>query len=884
MLIKTHKLDHRITLMIALVLAITLVGHRLSSSDWLPKLYERDHLESLLDLSDAKGFRLVTGAKRLVTSLLAGTYPVKFEDLNIDIKFKHLTKIREDRRRAKLLNILHQPTTVPAKVSYRGHDYDVRLRLKGDLYPHWSGIKRWSFRIRLKNGATIGRMSQFSLQRPRNRQFPHDQIFHDWGRHSGNLEPAENFFRVTVNGTHWGIMLAEEHMSKHFIETNGRKEAPIVRFGSEEGWVYARLNAGIKNVPTASFGHDQVKLYSESRYLNNPHIRSLYSHVVKSYRDLSAGRIIAEDFLDNDLFSKVLIRTMIWNGAHTLAHANSRYYFNPYSLRLEPVSTDQEAFSLIPTGSRAKMKKWGRKFSHANLLYRALVRSPLFHQRFKLNLDAVLATLPTTHAAYQRLCGLFPLDCPTLDLNILAQNAKIVAKYGLSSLPSPRRSNKLTTNTKKTKTTSAKTGRAKTVDANLSYPRHIRAELLTSGILRLFNPLPEPVHISKVMASCHDKSPCEPVIIPGIKGVIEPGFGKKSNVKEFPLALGQIGARHILTVTTTVRNEQKTEQIKLSLMSKPYNPLTSLRALNSPPFVHVEGNIATIPPGTWQINQPLILPTGMPLNISAGAVLEFAPNAFIIVRGAFLAKGSLDNPIILRPSQKSWKGIYIVEASQKSHLSHVLIENTTSLSSGILQLTGGVSFYRSDVSISHVRFKGTSAEDALNIVHSNFKLENCVFSATVSDAFDSDFSRGSLLNVHFEQIGGDGLDTSGSTVHAQHLSFDGVFDKAVSSGEQSQVTISSLQAKNVGTAIVSKDNSTTKVEHLQVSSFRHFAGMAYEKKNFYGPARLIVSQTTLPASAFRRQKNSSMTVNGQHIAGSDVDVKALYQQGAMRKK
>ncbi|MCF6198854.1 MAG: hypothetical protein L3J67_05560 [Hyphomicrobiaceae bacterium] len=574
---------------------------------------------------------------------------------------------------------------------------------------------------------------------------------------------------------------------------------------------------------------------------------------------------------------------MIWNGNHTLSNANSRYYFNPYSLRLEPVSTDQEAFTLISSQNLAEMKSRMQVFSEINHLYSALVRSPLFHQRFKINLDAVLAKLATTDIAYRKLCRLFPLDCPVVDFKILAKNVEKVKKWGLASMPLPEKATVKAANNTKKQQQPVRSGKPKIV-ADLVYPRHIHAELLTFGTLRVFNPLPESVRISKVKASCVDQTVCKPIVLQGAEGIIKAGQGLKPNMKEFSLAIDDIGKRHFLEITTTVRGKEKIKKIQLTLSAQPYNPLTSTHIFKKPDFMLIKGNIATIAPGIWQIDQPLILPSGMTLKIAAGAVLEFAPKSYLIVRGALIANGSKDKPIRLKPSIDDWKGIYVLEASTKSHLDHVWIENTKSLTSGILQLSGGVTFYRSDVALSNVMFKGSSAEDALNIVHSDFTLENCTFAKTFSDAFDSDFSNGSLVNVHFEQIGGDGLDTSGSIVKARNLSFNRVFDKAVSAGEQSQVSIFSLSAKNVGTAIVSKDNSTTTVDHLNVENYRLFAGMAYEKKNFYGPASLVISQTKLPASAFRCQSGSQMSVNGQKIDGRDFDIKALYKLGPMRKK
>ena len=110
------------------------------------------------------------------------------------------------------------------------------------------------------------------------------------------------------------------------------------------------------------------------------------------------------------------------------------------------------------------------------------------------------------------------------------------------------------------------------------------------------------------------------------------------------------------------------------------------------------------------------------------------------------------------PQKSHWKGLYVIEADERSELRHTEILNTTALEDSALTLTGGVTFYEADVLLQDVRILGSIAEDALNIVRSRFELSNVEISDTSSDALDSDFSNGTLRNVAFERVGGDALD------------------------------------------------------------------------------------------------------------------------------
>ena len=76
-----------------------------------------------------------------------------------------------------------------------------------------------------------------------------------------------------------------------------------------------------------------------------------------------------------------------------------------------------------------------------------------------------------------------------------------------------------------------------------------------------------------------------------------------------------------------------------------------------------------------------------------------------------------------------------------------------------LILTGSVTFYRSPVKIYNCLFDNSFAEDSLNIVRSNFKINNSIFNQSASDALDIDFSKGSINNMLIKNSLNDGLET-----------------------------------------------------------------------------------------------------------------------------
>ena len=233
----------------------------------------------------------------------------------------------------------------------------------------------------------------------------------------------------------------------------------------------------------------------------------------------------------------------------------------------------------------------------------------------------------------------------------------------------------------------------------------------------------------------------------------------------------------------------------------------------------------------------------------------------------------------------NWKGIYILNANKKSILDYVTINNTMALSDGLLNLTGGVNFYKSDVNISNTKFFNSIAEDSLNIVHSKFILNNVTIDKSISDGFDGDFSTGKISNSNFTNISGDAIDFSGSNILVENSIFKNIYDKAISSGEASNVDINNVFIDNVGVGIASKDGSKTSGNNIKIHNFKMNAAMSYLKKTFYDNPELELKNVMVDdlTNAYSRQNKTYMRINGKEIKAKLIDVKQMYKSGVMKK-
>ncbi|RLA84389.1 MAG: hypothetical protein DRG78_01600 [Epsilonproteobacteria bacterium] len=762
--------------------------------------------------------------------------------LDLNIKFKEYRHILDDRERFIKQGMGNNFTEVKGKIIFNGNHIKGKIRLKGDLIDHWRSIYKMSFRIKLKDNYVMG-YKTFSLQKPSARQHPYDQTFQSLQRKLGNLSSSHNYVHLYVNGKSWGIMNIEEHMSKEFLEKQRIKESLIIKFGNEKKWLIDKKMKTPYPFYKISSPKLDSKVYGANKYFNNKEniYRKWYSYILKEHMNNNI------DLYDLNAFSKSLVLSLAWGTTHTLANSNSRYYFNPYTLKLMPITTDQGGFKRITNKLRIPYEY--RTVSHSNIL-----------KKFEYyDIESVIDKSQEVINKYQ---SYFPLDEPIANTILLNNFNKIKNNiYDNLTIKKNKLSNKLV------------------MPSNEQVPYitdHIYAKHFKNGEIYIYNLLPEEVELLSISV--------DNLKIKNIQDKIINGYSQKDSY--IPLII-KTNLKNIIDnkiiISTKYRGYKR--QYKLgytNLVNGLYNPLLNSTKLEDLEFISIVNNIIKIKSGNWNINKPLVIDGN--LIIEEGTILNFSEDSYLIVKGSLTAI-SKSNKIILKAKDKRWKGIYIINAETHSILKNVIIQDTKALTDGILNLTGGVTFYKSNVNIINTKFINSIAEDSLNIVHSKFLIDNIVINNSISDGFDSDYSEGDILNSKFINISGDAVDFSGSTVNIKDCSFIYIHDKAISSGEASNININTININNVGVGIASKDGSITLGTNIKITKYKMNALMTYMKKLFYNHPKLILNNIEIDdkSKGFSRQKNTIMIIDGQEVEERKIDVKKMYKSGVMKK-
>jgi hypothetical protein len=283
------------------------------------------------------------------------------------------------------------------------------------------------------------------------------------------------------------------------------------------------------------------------------------------------------------------------------------------------------------------------------------------------------------------------------------------------------------------------------------------------------------------------------------------------------------------------------------------------------------------------VNGNIIIPEGYELKINQGTTLRFNPENMIISHGKVEFLGTTKSPIILTSLNKNqWRGIVVLEANKESIINNVIVKNLSGVKHKDWVLTGAVNFYKSNVKISNTTISDNSSEDALNIINSDFDIDNITIKNTYSDGFDCDFCIGTIKNSYFENIGisgGDAIDVSGSDIEVQNTKIIKTSDKAISVGEKSIAKVDSTIVQDALAAFVSKDGSNLQVNNSGATNIKISCFMAYKKKPEYDFATLKVNDTICKNAANdnKSQMGSSLIIDGVKQENIELDVDELYK-------
>lgn len=798
--------------------------------------------------------------------------------ISISIKNKHFISLQKRRLQALDTGILvtSDEDYVPAHIAFEGEFYKAKIRLKGDWAEHVENAKRWSLRVILTGGEHIMGRKRFSLQTFAMRGHDKDPVYAEHLASIGLITPRYKPVQLQVNGQDWGTMVMEDHFSRELMEARRHKESVLGRFDESAMWLhrYQYPDFGpYDNVFTSPFKPFNGRVIRKSAVLQ--HYNRYVASLLAGWQE---GRLALVDILDLDKYIDYIVASEAWDGWHTFRWHNMRFYCNPYTMKIEPLPFDN-GWGVWPiTMAPVQATVTGSQ------ILGELFDSPRFWQQLERRMPEVLSQLQQrslwqalqNQADYLESLLVAEGDVSRFNLDVVKQNLNYLSQSGADffhkqhKLPEPA-----------------------PLDNTRKFHSMVKLSAYDNGTIVLSNKLPFAVAVKQVniVGDLASRSALEqqgeslrlpPTPIHGRPQVLrlqveDLQAGETVVVTSVNEASGQIASDSSDSLLHYFDDASSLEH---------WSPEALPGSVELPDFIQSEATQWTIPAGNWTLERGLVVPAHITLTIAAGARITASPGSFILSRGMLHMQGTEAEPVVITGvAGDNWRGIYLLNVGRASHWQHAQLSDLSAFGFDNFTLSGALNSYRSDLKLDNVTIERVDAEDAINVVQSAFTFTHLRISQVSSDAIDADFSDGQIVASSFVDVGGDGIDTSGSIVSIRDVALARVVDKAISIGEASRMDIQHADIRQVGVAIAAKDYSEAKIQSLQVADARVAAVMAYSKKPEYGGAFLEITgfQAGNVANVVINQTGSTVLLNGSEIAPRKVNVDYYYQQGLMPK-
>jgi len=151
-------------------------------------------------------------------------------EYSLKIKSEDLRRIQVQVQKALEARIMtdEMKEWYSAKFHHEGEEYDVRIRIRGDLGAHWAQAKK-SWRVRFKKEKLFNGRRSIDLIVPFDKAYEVEHVAYDVGRELGLLVPDAGFAKVRINGVDFGAYTWIEKYGPEMLEKQGYPAGEIFR-------------------------------------------------------------------------------------------------------------------------------------------------------------------------------------------------------------------------------------------------------------------------------------------------------------------------------------------------------------------------------------------------------------------------------------------------------------------------------------------------------------------------------------------------------------------------------------------------------------------------------------------------------------------------------
>ncbi len=763
-------------------------------------------------------------------------------------------------------------------VLFDGHDFlNGTFRLKGDLVDHLQGEK-WSFRIKLKKEFAWRNMRTFSIQNPATRDFLSEWLAHKIFKHEDVLTTRYGFIPVKMNNHSLGIYAYEEHFEKQLIESNERREGPIIRFDENLFWQRVLETKKTKREWDVDYlGAAKIIPFKTGRTVADTTLYNDFLEAQNLLLQYKNRQNSLSGIFDVDKLAKYYAIIDLTQSYHGFAWHNQRFYYNPVTCLLEPIAFDgyieTGVFQRIdePVNGLLNPEKV-QKLSHEELMLFQVFVDSVFNKNYIKYLkefsadefvSSVVAEYKTTADS---LSGLIREEFPYYNFEF--SRLKKQATFIRNNIT------KIKANTEKLQAAivavhDKKFGQKYTSDVN---PNLIQFQVQgyynrKQKQLEVLNFSNTPVKVLGAFITGQLPASFDP------RPEIEPYNGETPSKITVPLS------EKPLTLLFSINNKIFESEINMWPAPGGLSSRQKVLAKNTISNLPVVNNRVVFD-GKYRFDSDVIITKKMSVEFKPGTEINLVNGAAFFSFVPVQMNGTEKRPIKIFSSDNSGNGFNVLQTGGISKLKYVSFSGLSSLKRGGWQTPAAVTFYEAAVEFENCTFANNfNCDDALNVVRSKVTATDCLFENTFADAFDSDFSTGEVNGCTFKNIGNDAIDFSGSQMKIANCKMIDITDKAISGGENSQLIVVNCEINNANIGVAAKDLSTVELNKIVMTN-TVYGFVAFIKKPEYGAAKIKIDNLKMKKNKVFHQieEGSVFILNGKTIFGREKKLaEKLYQ-------
>ncbi len=791
--------------------------------------------------------------KQLVVKLSVGDFSffsnhsnaddTEIQNFNIIIKDKNYKKLQYYRNKAVVQEHITDDLQkkIPAIIEYNGQEYKVDIAITGLVDQHVQNPSKYSLSVKVKGGKTIMGMKKFAILIPLARGYLTDWLATKLLEPQGVVGIRTDFINVTINGNNNGIYYLEERFDKRLIENNKKKEGIIFKIENSE------INA---------YGLKKIK--------NNKTLLSQYVLLNQLWYSFLNCEISVNKLFDINKIASFYVVSDIVNMKHAISLDNIRFYFNPLTNLIEPIGREWEelknedkSITCMFIDRPNPNVSYHEKLCE-DLILRKVYDNFIFKEEYIKQADVL-----TKPKYVDSVLNTHKTEMEILLKKLHNQNPFYNVPYEVLHR-------------------NQKTLRDKLYDPNVFIKAFYKNNDDNNITLLVENKISLPIEIHYYTYKGKYIYNKERTILKSdfktdnkYQEIILPKYANDTipfNIEEVELYYSILGLNDIRKTIVYPKEMDKHDYAELSITQAKAN-------CKDFSFIKTDTINKTISfiSDKCIINKDLIIPKGYIVYANAGCTIDLTNNAKIISYSALKFIGTNEKPLIIRSSDKTGQGIVVFSAKNLSEINYVKFYDLSNPDEKNWSLTGAVTFYESKVNINNCVFeKNLKGDDYLNIIRTNFSMQNSKFIKTNADAFDGDFIEGAIKNVQFIDVGNDAIDVSGSTINIENITITNPADKGISAGENSNLTCNNVIVQGGEIAIVSKDNSKLRINKLDIKDCK-LAYCAFQKKAEFGPASITITNSIINnvKNIHLIEINSELFIGNKEIREKKENVKDL---------